>query len=104
VTQERGSRWATHEVGPDEASGPNQGTQPKRRDLFFFFLFLFSSLVQVYNIQFKFKFPILKFRVPVSNMIQFMNINATIFDVSIFPPPLYLIPVMSVFIPISFLI
>jgi hypothetical protein len=57
-----------------------------------------------YNIQFKFKFPILKFRFPVSNMIQFMNINATIFDVSIFPPPLYLIPVISVFIPISFLI
>jgi hypothetical protein len=30
-------------------------------------------------------------------MIQFININATIFDVSIFPPPLYLIPVISVF-------
>jgi hypothetical protein len=37
-------------------------------------------------------------------MIQFININATIFDVSIFPPPLYLIPVISVFILISFLI
>jgi hypothetical protein len=53
--------WAVRgEVGsgPDEVSGPNQGTQPKRRDLFFsFFLFLSSSLVQVYNFQFKFKFP-----------------------------------------------
>jgi hypothetical protein len=55
--------------------------------LFFsFFLFLFSSLFQVYNIQFK--FPILKFRFPISNMIQFMNIKATIFDISIFPPSL----------------
>ena len=86
-------------VGRIRELSPNAGIYS-----FSFFLFIFSSLVQVYNIQFKFKFLILKFRFPVSNMIQFMNINATIFDASIFPPPLYLIPVISVFIPISFLI
>jgi hypothetical protein len=75
-----------------------------RFSLFFsFFLFLFSSLFQVSNIQFKFKFPILKFRFPISNMIQFININATIFYISIFPPSSYLILVISYFILISFL-
>jgi hypothetical protein len=37
-------------VGQMEGSRPSRGFCP-------FFLFLFSSLVQVYNIQFKFKFP-----------------------------------------------
>jgi hypothetical protein len=39
-------------LGPDEASGPNQGTQPKRRDLFFFSIsILFSSSSLQYSIQ-----------------------------------------------------
>jgi hypothetical protein len=45
------------QVGRIRELSPNAGIYS-----FSFFLFLFSSLVQVYNIQFKFKFPILKFR------------------------------------------
>jgi hypothetical protein len=41
--------------GPDEVSGPNQGIQPKRRDLFFFFYFLFSHFI-LNSFEFKFEF------------------------------------------------
>jgi hypothetical protein len=39
----------------------------------------------------------------ISNMIPFMNINVTIFYISIFPPSPYLIQVINDFIPITFL-
>jgi hypothetical protein len=39
----------------------------------------------------------------ISNMIPFMNINVTIFYISIFPPSPYLIQVINDFIPFTFL-
>ena len=58
--QARGS-CMRNEVGPDEVSGPNQGTQPKRRDLFFSFFsisILFSSSSLQFSIQIQISFLI----------------------------------------------
>jgi hypothetical protein len=89
-------------------SGPNRVKTAQGANchpLLLFFSFLISIFFSISSLQYSIQIQIsyFKFRFLVSNMIQFMNINATIFDISIFPPSPYLILVISDFIPISFL-
>jgi hypothetical protein len=75
--------WAVRgEVGsgPDEVSGPNQGTQPKRRDLFFSFfsisiLFSSSSLQFSIQIQISFLISILSLILNFKHIFDASNIN-----------------------------
>jgi hypothetical protein len=89
-------------------SGPNRVKTAQGANchpLLLFFSFLISIFFSISSLQYSIQIQIsyFKFRFLVSNMIQFMNINATIFDISIFPPSPYLILVISDFIPFSFL-
>jgi hypothetical protein len=83
-----------------------KGNQPRHRFVHFFSLF-FSILIFLHIFKFRTcnsysnsnSYPDFL----ISNMIPFMNINVTIFYISIFPPSPYLIQVINDFIPFTFL-